>query len=132
VPGAKALATAHAAALAAGFRDDGAPGPRPAHEPDYHGGFALDPDGNSVEAAEHDRGCVPGRIDHLWLRVPDLAAARDRFFAHADAAGYELQRNRRDWALFGAATGSFSLRTDGPPTRNVCLAFAQGGVVITL
>ena len=53
-------------------------------------------------------------------------------FAHADAAGYQRQRHRRDWALFGAATGSFSLRTDGPPTRNVCLAFAQGGGVVTL
>ena len=39
----------HAAALAAGGRDNGAPGPRPYHE-NYYGAFVLDPDGNNIEA----------------------------------------------------------------------------------
>lgn len=40
----------HAAALAAGGRDHGAPGPREG-VPDYYGAFVLDPDGNNIEAA---------------------------------------------------------------------------------
>jgi len=40
----------HAAALAAGARDDGAPGLRPMYHPHYYGAFALDPDGYHIEA----------------------------------------------------------------------------------
>lgn len=43
----------HAAALAAGGRDHGAPGPRPVYHADYYGAFVLDPDGNNVEAVCH-------------------------------------------------------------------------------
>jgi len=43
----------HQAALAAGGRDNGAPGPRPHYHPHYYGGFVLDPDGNNVEAVCH-------------------------------------------------------------------------------
>ena len=42
----------HAAALAAGGRDNGAPGERTYH-PGYFAAFALDPDGNNVEAVYH-------------------------------------------------------------------------------
>jgi catechol 2,3-dioxygenase-like lactoylglutathione lyase family enzyme len=45
----------HAAALAAGGKDNGAPGPRPIYHPDYYGGYVLDPDGHNVEAVFHDR-----------------------------------------------------------------------------
>ncbi|MBQ1541739.1 glyoxalase/bleomycin resistance/extradiol dioxygenase family protein [Caulobacter sp. CCUG 60055] len=40
----------HAAALAAGGRDNGAPGPRPHYHPDYYGAFVFDPDGANIEA----------------------------------------------------------------------------------
>ena len=43
----------HAAALAAGGRDNGAPGLRPHYHADYYGAFVLDPDGNNVEAVCH-------------------------------------------------------------------------------
>jgi len=43
----------HAAALAAGAEDNGAPGPRPIYHPNYYGAFVLDPDGNNVEAVCH-------------------------------------------------------------------------------
>lgn len=43
----------HAAALAAGGRDNGAPGLRPHDHPNYYGAFVLDPDGFNVEAACH-------------------------------------------------------------------------------
>jgi catechol 2,3-dioxygenase-like lactoylglutathione lyase family enzyme len=42
----------HAAALAAGGRDNGRPGERPYH-PGYYGAFVLDPDGNNIEAVHH-------------------------------------------------------------------------------
>ena len=43
----------HAAALAAGGVDNGGPGLRPQYHPAYYGAFALDPDGNNVEAVCH-------------------------------------------------------------------------------
>lgn len=43
----------HAAALAAGGRDNGAPGLRPEYHPGYYGAFVLDPDGNNIEAVHH-------------------------------------------------------------------------------
>jgi catechol 2,3-dioxygenase-like lactoylglutathione lyase family enzyme len=46
----------HAAALAAGGRDNGAPGLRPQYHSDYYGAFVLDPDGNNIEAVCHAAG----------------------------------------------------------------------------
>lgn len=46
----------HAAALAAGGRDNGAPGLRPQYHPNYYGAFVLDPDGNNIEAVCHRPG----------------------------------------------------------------------------
>jgi catechol 2,3-dioxygenase-like lactoylglutathione lyase family enzyme len=43
----------HRAALSAGGRDNGAPGPRPEYSADYYGAFVLDPDGHNVEAVCH-------------------------------------------------------------------------------
>jgi catechol 2,3-dioxygenase-like lactoylglutathione lyase family enzyme len=43
----------HAAALAAGGRDNGGPGLRPQYHPGYYGAFVFDPDGNNVEAVFH-------------------------------------------------------------------------------
>jgi catechol 2,3-dioxygenase-like lactoylglutathione lyase family enzyme len=40
----------HRAALEAGGRDEGAPGPRPDYGPDYFGAFVRDLDGNKLEA----------------------------------------------------------------------------------
>ena len=42
----------HRAALAHGGRDNGAPGEREYH-PGYYAAFALDPDGNNIEAVHH-------------------------------------------------------------------------------
>ena len=47
------VAAFHVAALVAGGRDNGAPGLRPQYHPGYYGAFALDPDGNNVEAVCH-------------------------------------------------------------------------------
>ncbi len=41
------------AALAAGGRDNGAPGLRPHYHANYYGAFGLDPDGHNIEAVCH-------------------------------------------------------------------------------
>jgi catechol 2,3-dioxygenase-like lactoylglutathione lyase family enzyme len=43
----------HAAALAAGAKDNGPPGLRPHYHEQYYGAFVHDPDGNNVEAVCH-------------------------------------------------------------------------------
>lgn len=77
------------AGVGAGFASDGEPGPRPEYGDDYYGAFLLDPDGNSIEAAQHGRLRPRGVLDHLWLRTDDLAATRDYWFALAGHAGLE-------------------------------------------
>jgi catechol 2,3-dioxygenase-like lactoylglutathione lyase family enzyme len=44
------------AALTAGGRDNGAPGPRPHYHRHYYGAFVFDPDGNNIEAVCHHPG----------------------------------------------------------------------------
>ena len=41
------------AAIAAGGRDNGAPGVRAYYHPDYYGAYVLDPDGHNIEAVCH-------------------------------------------------------------------------------
>jgi catechol 2,3-dioxygenase-like lactoylglutathione lyase family enzyme len=48
-----AVDAAHAAGLAAGGKDEGAPGPRPHYHPDYYGAYLRDPDGNKIAIACH-------------------------------------------------------------------------------
>lgn len=43
----------HRAAIAAGGKDNGAPGLRPHYHPDYYGAFVLDADGHNIEAVCH-------------------------------------------------------------------------------
>lgn len=57
----------HAAALAAGGKDNGQPGERHYH-PGYYGAFVLDPDGNNIEAVYHGpvrRSADAVRLDPL-------------------------------------------------------------------
>jgi catechol 2,3-dioxygenase-like lactoylglutathione lyase family enzyme len=49
-PDPRSVAAFHAAALAAGGRDNGAPGLRTAYAPDYYAAFVIDPDGYRIEA----------------------------------------------------------------------------------
>jgi len=52
-PSRTAVRAFHAAALAAGGKDRGAPGLRPRYHASYYGAFVLDPDGHHVEAVCH-------------------------------------------------------------------------------
>jgi len=45
----------HRAALAAGYRENGAPGERPVYHEGYYGAFVFDPDGNNIELVDHGR-----------------------------------------------------------------------------
>ena len=44
------------AAMAAGGKDNGAPGIRAHYHPNYYGAFVLDPDGHNIEAVCHKPG----------------------------------------------------------------------------
>lgn len=44
----------HAAAMAAGGQDNGAPGLRPNYHPNYYGAFVIGPDGHNIEAVCHE------------------------------------------------------------------------------
>ncbi len=52
-PSREAVDRFHAAALEAGGRDNGAPGPRPEYHAGYYGAYVFDPDSNNVEAVHH-------------------------------------------------------------------------------
>jgi catechol 2,3-dioxygenase-like lactoylglutathione lyase family enzyme len=49
------VAEFHRVGTAAGYRDNGGPGERPGYHPGYVGAFVLDPDGNNIEAVNHNR-----------------------------------------------------------------------------
>lgn len=53
-PNRAAVDAFHAAALAAGGKDNGPPGLRPHYHPGYYGAFVLDPDGYNIEAVCHE------------------------------------------------------------------------------
>jgi catechol 2,3-dioxygenase-like lactoylglutathione lyase family enzyme len=106
----------------AGYRDDGPPGPRPRYTVDYYGSFLLDPDGNSAEAVHHGALRGSGAIDHVWLRVADVAAAKRFYETIAPLAGLRLGSDTPDRAQFLGSGGSFSL-VAGTPSENVHIAF---------
>jgi catechol 2,3-dioxygenase-like lactoylglutathione lyase family enzyme len=106
----------------AGYQDDGEPGPRPQYGPDYYGGFLLDPDGNSAEAGHYGSVRSDGIVDHLWIRVADLAAARDFYLRVAPFGNFILRRELPERAQFAGESGSFSV-VAGEPTQNVHFAF---------
>jgi catechol 2,3-dioxygenase-like lactoylglutathione lyase family enzyme len=116
------------AGIEAGYRDQGAPGPRPQYRDDYYGAFLLDPDGNSAEAVNHGRLRRDGLIDHLWIRVRDVAASKRFYETIAPRVGLHLRPDtpeRAQFAATGESNGSFSL-VAGTPTENLHMAFGTG------
>jgi catechol 2,3-dioxygenase-like lactoylglutathione lyase family enzyme len=107
---------------AAGYTDDGAPGPRPQYGDDYYGSFLLDPDGNSAEAVHHDSLRRGGVIDHVWIRVANVSASKRFYELVARVAGLRLTYESPERVQFAGSSGSFSL-VAGPPTEHVHLAF---------
>jgi catechol 2,3-dioxygenase-like lactoylglutathione lyase family enzyme len=114
------------AGIDAGYRSDGAPGPRTQYSPTYYGAFLLDPDGNSVEAVHYDseRAVPNGCIDHLWIRVRDPQASRRFYMTIAPHAGIRLTHDEPSRVQLSGPGYSFSLVRDGRPlTEHVHLAF---------
>jgi catechol 2,3-dioxygenase-like lactoylglutathione lyase family enzyme len=114
----------------AGYRDDGPPGPRPQYREDYYGSFLLDPDGNSAEAVHHGVMRRDGVVDHLWIRVADVAAATAFYDLVAPFGGFrrgEEQPNKGPAlphrTFYGGDSGSFSVVSGGEQTRHLHVAF---------
>jgi len=114
------------AGIDAGYRDEGAPGPRSVYGPDYYGGFLLDPDGNSAEAVhtERENPVSDGRVDHLSIRVRDPAGSKRFYTTIAPYAGLRIGVDEPDRVQVVGENFSFSLIDDERPlTEHVHLAF---------
>jgi catechol 2,3-dioxygenase-like lactoylglutathione lyase family enzyme len=106
----------------AGFVSDGAPGPRHEYGPDYYGAFLLDPDGNSAEAVWHGSLRIGGAVDHLWIRVADVAASKQFYERVAPHAECRLTTDTPERAQFTGGNGSFSV-VAGEATETLHMAF---------
>ena len=112
----------------AGYRDDGAPGERPQYGAGYYGAFIRDLDGNSVEAVRHEATTTePGLVDHLWIRVAELEAARRFYSAVAPSLGLRF-RERGERFHLGAAGASFALLEGEPRSEHLHLAIGVDSV----
>jgi catechol 2,3-dioxygenase-like lactoylglutathione lyase family enzyme len=107
-----------------GGTDDGAPGPRPQYVEDYYGAFLRDPDGNSVEAVHYEAPGRQGVVDHVWIRVADVAGAAAFYEAIAPAARLTTVRVTPERATFRTpGPESFSLVPGDVLTENLHMAF---------
>jgi len=109
------------AGVDAGFESDGEPGPRTEYGEDYYGGFLLDPDGNSAEAVRFED--VRRGVDHLWIRVRDVAASKRFYETIAPHARLGLGVDKPERASFTGAPGSFSVLSGDQLTEHLHLAF---------
>jgi catechol 2,3-dioxygenase-like lactoylglutathione lyase family enzyme len=64
-----------------------------------------------------------GIIDHLWVRVDDVAAARDFYALVGLFGGFGLRRDLPERAQFVGESGSFSVVSGDAPTEQLHLAF---------
>ena len=113
------------AGIDAGFADDGPAGPRPNYAEDYYAAFLKDSAGNSFEAVHREGERPRGNIDHVVLRVNDVAASTAFYSTIGAAAGLVLRRQTGDRAAFsvGASDGVLSV-VAGEATQNVHIAFS--------
>ena len=65
----------HAAAIAAGGRDNGKPGER-AYHPGYYAAYILDPDGNNVEAVHHGEAVRSAASVVITPKLPPASAPK--------------------------------------------------------
>ena len=109
------------AATGAGGVDNGPPDLRSYH-PSYFGAFVNDPAGNNIEAVFHgEERLLPGRIDHLNLKVRDVSRAL-LFYETVLAA---LGIDRVPYAPHGfGASGTHFFLDESTPSQNVHIGFA--------
>jgi catechol 2,3-dioxygenase-like lactoylglutathione lyase family enzyme len=103
------------AGVDAGYESDGEPGLRPEYADDYYGAFLLDPDGNSAEAVHHGSLREGGVVDHLWIRVSDLAESTRFYETVRPAAGFRATEGRSSPASAARSRSSRAARR--PSTR---------------
>jgi catechol 2,3-dioxygenase-like lactoylglutathione lyase family enzyme len=114
-----------------GFRDDGPPGVREQYRRDYYGAFVLDSDDNSIEALHKDNLRSDGAcIDHVWLRVGDVAPSKQFYETVAPVLGFSLRTAGPTWAQFRSDVAGFTVTSPDerwsakrPLTENLHLAF---------
>lgn len=107
----------------AGLPDDGAPGPRDVYGEGYVGAFLRDLDGNSIEACRHPNSVDGSLIDHVWLRVRDVAASTAFYAAVSPHTGFGLVHEQPGYARFRGPGASFSLAAGTPVSEHLHLAF---------
>ena len=113
------------AGINAGIADDGPAGPRPSYADDYYAAFLKDAAGNSFEAVHRDGQRPQGNIDHIVIRVTDVASSTAFYSTIGAAAGLAIRRKTADRSAFavGGSDGSLLLIA-GEATQNMHLAFS--------
>jgi catechol 2,3-dioxygenase-like lactoylglutathione lyase family enzyme len=112
------------AGVDAGLRDNGPPGPRPRYSADYYGAFLLDDQDNNFEAVHRAANRRGGNIDHVAIRVADVAVAAAFYKTAAAAAGFELRSESPERASFaGRDAGGVLALIAGQPTEGLHIAF---------
>jgi catechol 2,3-dioxygenase-like lactoylglutathione lyase family enzyme len=113
-----------AAGIKAGLTDDGAPGPRPAYGEDYYATFLKDGAGNSLEAVYRGGARPAGTLDHIAIRVADVARSTAFYLAIGSATGLDIRRQGEDHTVFSVASGGAFSVVAGTPSENVHIAFS--------
>jgi catechol 2,3-dioxygenase-like lactoylglutathione lyase family enzyme len=113
-----------AAGIGAGLVDAGAPGPRPECADDYYAAFLEDGAGNCFEAVHRDGARPIGSIDHLAIRVADVAISTAFYVAIGRGAGLSIRRQIADRTIFSVASGGAFSVIAGVPSENLHLAFS--------
>lgn len=106
-----------------GLDDDGAPGLRPKYADGYYAAYLRDGEGNTFEAVHRDGVREDGEVDHITLRVRDLAAATAFYAIVGAAAGFRPLEESPSRTLFAAPDGGVLALLPGTPTEHVHLAF---------
>ncbi len=105
----------HAAALAHGGTDDGAPGLRPHYAEDYYAAYVRDPDGNKIQAVTYLNGRTKGPggdvISHVTVGYGDLEREAAFYSACLGALGLLRLAAEEEAADVEAAFGTASTRT---------------------
>jgi catechol 2,3-dioxygenase-like lactoylglutathione lyase family enzyme len=125
-PSREAVDAVWQAGIDAGYRDDGAPGTRVIQGENYYSRFLLDADANSAGAVHTEREdpAPDGSVDHLWIRVRDLAASKRFYTTIAPYAGLRIAVDKPDQVQVAGENFSFSLIDQvGPLTEHFHIAF---------